>query len=54
MPIKIEEPTQQQINELRNLFIKKYETNPPIGKVLTKKNISNVKMHQEIDQSIKT
>uniref|UniRef100_A0A1B0FK55 Major sperm protein n=1 Tax=Glossina morsitans morsitans TaxID=37546 RepID=A0A1B0FK55_GLOMM len=30
MPIKIEEPTQQQINELRNLFIKKYETNPPI------------------------
>uniref|UniRef100_A0A1A9W4J6 MSP domain-containing protein n=1 Tax=Glossina brevipalpis TaxID=37001 RepID=A0A1A9W4J6_9MUSC len=30
MPIKIETPTQKQIDELRNLFINKYENNPPI------------------------
>lgn len=32
MPIKTMTPSKQQVDELRNMFIQKYETNPPAGK----------------------
>ena len=33
MPIKTMTPSKQQVDELRNIFIEKYEKNPPTGNI---------------------